>query len=217
MAKTAQQINPDALQVNLLLAELAVREKDYTEVEHRARRVLSETSDKKLLGDAHSLLTSVYKFQQRYDLAEKSYSSILELKPNSPWAHINYSNFLISQGQYDKAIDYGTKALALMDFGMGHKVLSRAYYKKGAELLWKKKKPAESAQYFALAVEHNPADADAYYGLGLSRYHTGYSGKNVLELEKAEQALMMAVRLNPDHKQARETLNRLRQLLEVVK
>jgi len=217
MAETARQINPEAPQVDLLLANIAIREKDYKEVERRAQRVLSATSDKKLLEAAHSLLASVYKSRQRYDLAEKSYSSILELTPNSPWANINYSSFLISQGRYDKAIDYGKKALALMDFGMGHHVLGRAYYKKGAELLWQRKQPGESTNYFALAVQQNPADADAYYGLGLSRYHTGHSTKNISELEKAEQALMTAVRLKPDHKQAQEALSRLRQLLQVVK
>jgi tetratricopeptide (TPR) repeat protein len=217
MAKTAQQINPDAPQVDLLFAEIARPERDYKEAERRAQRVLSRTSDKKLLGDAHSLLGSVYKSQQRYELAEKSYFSVIELNPKSPWANINYSSFLISQARYDKAIDYGKKALALMDFGMGHHVLGRAYYKKGAELLWQRKQPGESTNYFALAVQQNPADADAYYGLGLSRYHTGHSTKNISELEKAEQALMTAVRLKPDHKQAQEALSRLRQLLQVVK
>jgi tetratricopeptide (TPR) repeat protein len=217
MALTAQRINPDAAQIDLLFAEIAKQEENYQEVEHYAQHILPRTSDKKLLKDAHSLLASVYKFQQRYDLAEKSYSSIIELDPTSPWSHINYSKFLIDLGRYDDAINYGKKALAIMDFGMGHHILANAYYQKGAELLWQKRQPDKAEEYFVLAINHNPEDANAYYGLGLSHYHIGHSSKNISELEKAEQALMKAIDLNSELKQAQGALDQLHLLLRAVK
>ena len=194
-----------------------MREKDFKEVEDRAQRVISKTTDKKLLTDAYSLLSSVYKNQQRYDLSDKTYLKIIEIEPKSPWASINYSRFLISRGDYDKAIDYGKKALALMDFPMGHTVLGEAYYEKGVDLFWKKKQPNESKEYFALAIQHDPRNPNAYYGLGVSLYHVGHTGKNVAELVKAEEALTKAIKLKADHEEAKETLASVRQLLAKVR
>ena len=91
-------------------------------MERRSQRVIEKASDKKLIGDAYSLLSWAYQEQKQYDLAENAYQKIIELDAASPWAKINYSSFLISLGKYDEAIDYGKQALAIMDFGMGHHV-----------------------------------------------------------------------------------------------
>jgi tetratricopeptide (TPR) repeat protein len=217
LAQKAQAIDPDSPKVDLLFAEIAKRENDPNEVERRSQRVIEKASDNKLIGSAYSLLSWVYQVQKQYDLAEKAYQKIIELDAASPWAKINYSSFLISLGKYDEAIDYGKQALAIMDFGMGHHVLSKALCGKGVALYWKDNRPDEAKEFFEAAIQHDSDNADAYYGLGMSFYNIGHRNKNVDEKEKAEKTLKKAIQLNPDHQQAKVALNQLELLLSVVK
>ncbi len=217
MAKKARELAPNSLQPDLLLADIAEREKRYDEVERLVLPILGKTSDRVLLRMAHESLSSAYEFQKRYDLAEQSYLKIIELDPKSSWSLINYSSFLIRRRAYDKAIDFSKKALTLMDFGMGRHVLGKAYYKKGEELLWEKEEFEQSKTYFRLALEQDPTNADAYYGLGVAYYHTGYDNKNIADIEQAEKALAKAVQVEPNHHQAQEQLERVRKLINIVK
>jgi tetratricopeptide (TPR) repeat protein len=217
LAQKALAIDPDSPKVDLLYAAIAKGENDPNEVERRSRHVLERATDNKLIESAYSLLSWAYQEQKQYDLAEKAYQKIIELDAASPWAKINYSSFLCSLGKYDEAIDYGKQALAIMDFGMGHNVLALALCGKGGDLYWKEKRPEEAKGFFEEAIQHDPDNADAYYGLGMSFYNIGYNNKNVEEIEKAEKALKKAIQLNPDHQQAKVALNQLELLLSTVK
>jgi len=217
LAQKALAINPNSAKVDLLFAEIAKRENDTNEVERRSLRVIETSSNKKLIEDAYALLSWVYQAQKRYDLAEKTYKKIIKLDATSPWAKINYSRFLISLRKYDEAIDYGKQALAIMDFGMGHHILSQALCGKGVALYWKDKRPNEAKRFFEAAIQHDSDNADAYYGLGMSFYSIGHRNKNVAEIEKAEKALNKSIQLNPDHQQAKIALNQLKLLLSAVK
>lgn len=216
MANKAREIDPGSLKVDLLFAEIAEGEKNYKEIEDRVQVIISKTKDKKMLIDAYNLLLEVYKSQKKYDQAEECYLKIIELDPN-PWALVNYSHFLNNQGEYDKAIEYAKKALSLMKFGMGYYELSRAYYKKGVDLYWEKNQRKQSREYFELAIQYDPTNANAYYGLGISYYFTGQLEKDISQLEKAEEVLVKAIELNPNHEQAKESLKSLRKLLDMVK
>lgn len=217
MLEKAKQLGFPALKIELLYANIAVAQKNFSEAEERAQRVATQSSDNNLVARAHRVLISVYKSQARYDRAEAAYLRIINLDQTSPWAHANFSSFLVGQKRYDDAIRYGERALDLANFGMAHQVLGKAYFLKGSQLLWDTKQPAESIQYFSSAITHNPANADAYYGLGLARYHVGHARKNVAELQQAESALRRALEIKPQHKQARETLDELQKLLAYVK
>jgi tetratricopeptide (TPR) repeat protein len=217
LAQKAQTIDPKSPKVDILFAKIAKKENNTDEVEIRAKHVIETASDKRLVDDAYSLLTWVYKDKKQYDLAEEAYKKIIELDAASPWAKINYSSFLITLRKYDEAIDYGKQALAIMDFEMGHHVLGKAFCGKGIALYWEEKRPDEAKGFFEAAVQHDPENADAYYGLGMSLYSTGHRDKNVAEIEKAEIALKKAIQLNPEHQQAKVALNRLEMLLSAVR
>lgn len=211
-AARARELDSDSPRSDILFADIAIREKDYDEAETMAKSIIERTSDTKLLGDAYAVLTRVYKARKQYDLAAKTYLQIIELYPNSPWALINYSKFLSDRDAYDEAIEYGEKALALMDFGMGHRVLADAYYAKGYDLHWGQDKYEAAKPYFAGAIEHDADHANAHYGLGMAYYWTGYNDKNVPDLENAEIYLRRALELKPGHKQATDALAQLREL-----
>jgi len=217
LALKAQAINPDSPKVDILFADIANSEGDSIEVEQRSKRVIERASDNFLITKAYSNLAWVYRVKKQYDLADQAYQKIIELDPASPWAKINYSSFLNSLGKYDKAIDYGKQALAIMDFGMGHHVLGKALCGKGVDLYWKENRPDEAKGFFEEAIQHGPDNADAYYGLGMSFYNTGYRDRKIDDLEKGKEALNKAIQLNPDHQQAKVALNRLELLLGAVK
>jgi tetratricopeptide (TPR) repeat protein len=131
--------------------------------------------------------------------------------PPSPLDKSSYSQFLTTRGRYDEGIEAGKQAVALMDFPMGHHILSYAYYKKAADLLWKEKRPEEAKPYFTEALLHDPANADAHYGLGVVYLRFADGQPNSEEFNKAEVEFIQTIMLKPDHPQARDLLNRLRQ------
>lgn len=217
MAARGAELAADSPRVDLLYARIAKAEGDWDEVLRRANRVLAKANDPNLIRMGHDYLVDVYRHRKQYDLAEKSFRTVLELDPDSPWAQINYASFLNARERYDEAIQHGEKALAIMDFGMAHHVLGKAYYKKGSALLWQEKRHEEAKKCFVLAIRHDPANANAHYGLGMACYHTGHRNKDVAALKEAEKALSQALRLDPNHEQARGQLDNLHKLLEWVK
>jgi tetratricopeptide (TPR) repeat protein len=129
---------------------------------------------------------------------------------------INYSNFLCFKHKYDQAITYGKKALALMDFGMGHHVLANAYCKKGENLYWNKNLPTDSKECFLTAIRHEPTNAAAYYGLGMSYYSLGYPDKDISLLKQSEAALAQSLELDPNLYLAQDALDKVRQVLKRI-
>jgi len=210
LIQAAQKLEPGSLRNELLLAQLADDEERYPDAVRHANRVVASTREKKLLRDAYSALASAYQAQKQYDLAEKSYQNILALDPESPWANVNYASFLNRRKRYVDAIVYGEKALGLMEFGMGHEVLGRAYYQQGVRLYWEKQQYKESINYFAHAVQHRPTHANSHYGLGLAVLRTHASSGDIIELHRAEASLTTAVRLKPDHRDAKHMLVQVR-------
>jgi len=217
MAARGAELAPGSPRVDLLYARIAEAEDDWDEVLRRANRVLADAKDPNLVRMGNDYLIDVYRHRKQYDLAERVYYTLLNLDPKAPWPWVNFASFLYSRGRYDEAIKSGEAALAIMDFGMAHRVLGKAYYKKAANLQWQEKRYEEAKKSFRLALIHAPDNANAYYGLGMACYRTGHRDKNVADLKEAESSLEQALNLDPDHKQAREQLDNLRKLLEWVK
>ena len=214
MIGRANALSPNSARIDVLFGEIAKNEKDYNAVIKHAKSAIEKRPNSKILVDSYSLLSSAYKIQKRYDLADSSYQEIINIKPESPWARVNYSSFLREyRKDYDRAIEQGKIALELMDFGMGHKVLGDAYYAKAAQLHWEKKRYKESIKYFLHAIEHNPSKSNALYGLGISYYRIGHKNKDKSQIIQAEKYLDKAIQVNPDHKQAIEQLAEVRKLL----
>ena len=213
MVVQAKNISPDSAKVDILSGNIFLKEKNYSATIKHAKLALKKSSDDKILVGAHSLLLKAYKKQKRYALAENSYLEIIKIRPKSPWSRINYSQFLMYRKNFDKSIEQGKMALELMDFSMGHKVLGDSYYAKAAHIHWKKKKYSASRKYFLLAIEHNPSNANAYYGLAMSYYRIGHKEKDKYQIMLAEDALEKAIEINSEHKQALEQLANIKKLL----
>jgi hypothetical protein len=70
--------------------------------------------------------------------------------------------------------------------------------------------------YFTEALLHEPTSPDAHYGLGVVHLRFANDQGNSEELNKAEQEFIKTIMLKPDHPQARDALNRLRQHRQTI-
>ena len=213
MADKCSDLAPDSARAKLLQAEIAYWAKNYDSGQRLAREALSQTSDKNIQSDVYTLLIKVYEATGHDDLAESSHLKKIELSPDSPWAAINYANFLIRRKKdYDKAIEYAEKALAIMEFGVGRRVLARAYYEKGMDLLQIKGRALEAEACFNTTLEKYPNYARAYHGLGLAQLALSLNGNDAARLDLAEKDLLLAIRSDPDFEEARQDLARVEEV-----
>ena len=86
------------------------------------------------------------------------------------------------------------------------------YYKIGENLLFVRRLYQPSIDFFQRSIRYKPTD-QAFYGLGLAYWYTGNSLRDVSLLKKAETSLQKAIELNPDHKKAKEQLQKLQGIL----
>lgn len=210
MAQKCREIEGNSPRTDLLLAEIAVREKDYDRVLDLAGLINAELLNKKQQADLQAILARTYQARDYPTKAEEAYGRLLKLVPDSPWALIDYSAFLNDQGEVDQAIAYGEKALEKLNFDEGRQVLSRAYYRKARDLYWNKFQPDKARHYFQLTIERDPYNANAYYGLGLTYLEDGFYVNSI----EAEDAFKKAILLNPYHHQAKRELERIRRQRE---
>jgi len=216
MLAKAEKLRPDSEKVDIVYSEIALKEKNYDEVIRRCKSAISKSSDRKTLYEAHEALSKAYRKIKKYKLAEQSYLMLIKLEPKSSWAKINYSNFLSKYKQeHDKAIEVAEQALEIMDFGMGHHILSEANYRKAVQLMRNRKYP-EAGKYFKDSLKHNPSSANSHYGLGMSLYYVGHYEKNKSIILKAEKSLSTALEIDPKHKQAKAQLANVRKLIKAI-
>lgn len=203
----AEKFQPNSAKTLLLAAQISRREKKCDEAITRAQGVLAHTQETRDLVRAYDILAACYTMNGNYEAAEPNYLKQLALDPH-PWHKINYSNFLIQKGDYDKAIEIAQSALRDMGFGQGHTVLAEAYYQKGAELYWKKDQKEKAEPYFEQAVQHDPVHTNAWYGLALCNRDAAHKQRNRELLDKSTQLFRKVLQIQPTHEQAKKELER---------
>jgi len=79
----------------------------------------------------------------------------------SAWNWQAHASFrLYRLGDYEKSIEYGKKALSIMNFGMGQYTLAAAYYKKWNDLKDKPARSDEANEAFKIASAIHPITRD---------------------------------------------------------
>lgn len=210
MFKEAERLAPDAPDVVLISARFAAQEKRTDEAINLAKKTVEISNNERIINSAYRLIRDIYIENKQYSLAEEVYLKIIELEPDSAWAKSNYSSFLIRfRKDYDKAIEYVKLALEQMDFGMGHRILSKACYQKGYDLCWNKKEYKSAIEYFELAVENDPWLSNAYYGLGVSYYNLFWQTKDKNYYSKSKENLNRALQIDPNNQQAEQYLKEI--------
>lgn len=218
----AYQIDKNNVKVLLSLMSVYLKKGKYNEVISLGNIIIKNATQYWQESDALLKMIDAYRKLKQYDKVNDAYLRIIELESTSPWAYVNYASFLLGKHpyrNYDKAVSYAKKSLTLADFGMGHYILSKAYYAKGYRLFWKSKNPADkesAGKWFKLGTEAYPY-ASNYYALGTYYYYMAAKNKRVELLEKSIEAYEKCLEIKPSHSLARRELHRVKDLWGRVK
>ncbi len=109
---------------------------------------------------AYDLLNSIYIREGKHKEAVATFKKQLQLEPNSAWIKGNYANYLSETlGHHDDAIAESRAALKIMDYGIGHRILGGALYRKWAEMV-ANGDIQNADKYFQEAFKHYPQLTD---------------------------------------------------------
>ena len=75
---------------------------------------------------------------------------------------------------------------------------------------YRNRKYEDAIEYHEMALDYDPNNAYAYYGMGMASYALGYHSRNVDLIDKAEEYFIDALELNPDDQASREQLEKIR-------
>jgi Tfp pilus assembly protein PilF len=140
-------------------------------------------------------LLNAYEGLGMLDEAEALYQKFVKENPNRAWTLGNYAAFLCDKKKdYDKAIEYAQKALAIMDYGVGRHTLALSAFCKSQELV-KQDKLEEAEPYCLMAVENKPRFAQAWVGLTLINYSLAKQNNDLERMKKAHSAATKATQL----------------------
>lgn len=92
---------------------------------------------------------------KKSDKWNEEYKEDIKNNPNSAWTHGNYANFLLhNRGDYEGAIIYGSKALALMQYPMAQGVTGMAYLVKASQLYKDEDTRKKAKKYIRIALSY---------------------------------------------------------------
>jgi len=118
----------------------------------------SGTKDKGALVSAYSRLLDYHHDRYDYKQVEELYRKICEMDPTNAWVRGNYADFLRKDlGKFDEAIAWARKALSIMDYGVGRRILAFCLYAKWADVTINQNKSGSQAeQYYREAFQLFP-------------------------------------------------------------
>lgn len=214
MLDKVKAIEPENIKVLLAYATLESAYKHNQNAIKYAKEALQKAKKTWHTSSANNILTEVYVRTKQYDKADEAYRNIIRLDPSSPWALVNYSSFLRRRKNYDAAIEYAKKSIALSNFGMGKVVLSKAYYEKGHQLHWVDNDKVHSRKWFELGIKAYPNSLKNHYGLASSYQHTGYKNHSVADIKKAQKEYQICQKIKPGYTLAKNELKKIKKLLQ---
>ncbi|MBI2388470.1 MAG: protein kinase [Deltaproteobacteria bacterium] len=202
----AAAIAPDHPRVHGLYAELAVREKAWSEAERRLKLVLEGGAVSDEIKAAYDGLLEVYEGMGEYDAMDEVHRRIVAASPKSAWAHGNYARFLNGRGQYGKAIELAKRAVDISDYGMVHAYLASSYVQAGVHSLWDLDHVDRAREWFEAALREDPRSANARYGLAATYRADGVRKRDSKLLAASKSELEAALKLDKDHPWAKRAL-----------
>ena len=191
LADTLQKKSPDwppSLYIPILVAK---KKNDYKQIIPLCLELQKKFPDDKdtALYVNMNLLTA-YEQLSMMDEAEALYLKLIAEQPNSVLYLDNYAGFLNDYRQnYDKAIEYAQKALAIADYPDGRLTVAMAATNK-AKLLYQSGNLEEAEKYCLLAIGTRPQHVLAWVGLSKINYTLGLKNKDPERLEKALDAAL---------------------------
>ncbi len=195
-AAEAQRLGGPSAGGEHLLAELALAEGKFDDVDVHAAKAISLSSHSQSSSIYYSLRDAYWR--QGDDAA---YLRMGELQtaaaPWSAWAKGNFAAALLDLGEVDRAIEIGKQAVAQRNYGMARQVLANAYAEKGADALWNQGLLPEAKANFDSAVATVPTHALGHYGLGAYYRKTAVDNHDKKALAQSTKEFELALRSDP--------------------
>ncbi len=76
---------------------------------------------------------------------------------------------------------------------------------------YRNRKYEDAIEYHEMALDYDPSNAYAYYGMGMACYSMGYHSRNLDLVDKAEEHFINALDLNPDDEASKKQLEKIRE------
>jgi len=166
-AERALALDPAWAYTHRLLAGIASDEGNWTEAVAQYHRAMELADGQpEFVTTIHGTLAALYRSQKKYEDAEKEYRTVLVARPDSPWAWINFCEFLLDKPDVDGAIAACEHSLSLGNSGMGRYLMAQAYAQKGHNLFWSARDEQAARPWLEKALTFSPLH-DALYTLGV--------------------------------------------------
>jgi tetratricopeptide (TPR) repeat protein len=197
----AESLGTDDPSLDLNLARVYSALGKHREVQDRAQRVLdSNTATRNQKSAASSLLVDADTRAGESGAAVSRYEEQVRANPTNAWVRGEFAQYLSETlGRHDDAITEARKALEIMDYGVGRRILAMALYRKWAEWIAAGKGIEGEAFLLEASELHPQLDAVMAYGAateaGEQLTHALITHKNISIDARAEDgstALLIA-------------------------
>lgn len=151
--RKAEEIGTEIPWLQLNWADLFKKQNKYSKaMQHYKNVVKNGTNNRKAYASALSGVTTMHRYMNEYDNANEGYKEQLKYSSDDAWTWGNYSSFLLfTYKDVDGAIEKGSKAIQIMNYGMGRFTLGCALYTKWAMLKDNPATALQAQQYFEQA------------------------------------------------------------------
>jgi tetratricopeptide (TPR) repeat protein len=204
----AEGLQPNDPALKLTRAELAEADANTKEMLRFAREVIAESKDTRERAAAYHYVIAAYTGGGHIEQAEAAHRELLALVPDSPWAHANYSAFLLRRDDTDGAIREAERAVSLSRDPFSVATLARAYIQK-ADQLSTAGQAAESDAFADRANALSVDNAEAAVLLGTWYERIYHRGDDPAIRDRAIAAYRRALALEPGNERASSALSRL--------
>ncbi|MBK6692638.1 MAG: protein kinase [Myxococcales bacterium] len=201
-AAEAEKLAPTAPSYLLLKADLMSKGGDLDGAEALLGRLITTTKDRTVAARAYGTLDTIYRERDDAPALDQVYRRVVDLEPESAWAKGNYANFLVDNGNFDKALEYGQAALRQMDYGAGRRTVAQAHTGKGIELLWDQGDLEGAKLAFSRAAAMDDTYFLAHYGLAAHALAVG-------DRDQAKRHLMLTLAQKADYAPAKTLFDSL--------
>lgn len=154
--KEAETLGSNDPWLHLNWAAVLKKQGKTEEMTFRYKMVIdSGTDNLKALSNAYSYLRKDSENSGDFASVEEYYQKLFELRPDDAWSRGNYADFLRNKvGDFDKSIEYARKALEMMNFGVGRRILGLSLYAKWGDLLANGSSAEEANVFFQEGLEY---------------------------------------------------------------
>lgn len=178
--------------------ELAIHQKAARERRFALAKALLESDPTDAYG--LSAMLKIFKERGEWEAAESIYKSQLVLEPNSAWLAGRVADFYTLQRKPEKALEMARRALAIMDYGVGHRVLGDAFLEQAHQQLRAGKPRGQVVRLVDSAASEGATESHVFFLRGLLAWTGG-------DFPRAHGLFKKALDIDKHYKEAQDAFS----------